>query len=241
MPIVKKNFEMWQKHHWRKDGDEWSGQAAFCNQPYPKWKDSIAQNFIYRYAKNKSIVLEIGPGHGRWTEYILKNAKKIILVDLSPNCIEYCKNKFSRFKNISYFVNDGKSLDFLDDNSVDFVWSYDSLVHIEGDVIKIYFHQFHRILKKGGIAIIHHAGKNDKLLPIARFLSIFGKVGNVIKAQILFRKIKQGVRSDVSKEMVADFSKKSGLKILKQVNSWGSKNEYGCKRYGDWITILEKT
>ena len=101
--------------------------------------------------------------------------------------------------------------------------------------------ELYRILKKGGIAIIHHAGKNDKLLPLARFLSIFGKVGNVIKAQVIFRKIRQGVRSDVSKEMVADFSKKSGLKIIKQVNSWGSKNEYGCKRYGDWITILEKT
>ena len=29
--------------------------------------------------------------------------------------------------------------------------------------------------------------------------------------------------------MVSDFSKKSGLKIIKQVDSWGSENEYNCK------------
>ena len=245
MPSIKKNLEMWDiNHDWSKDGDEWSNQAAFCNQPYPKWKNSIIQNFIYPHINGKSTVLEISPGHGRWTEFILKKAKKVILVDLSQKCINYCKKKFSRFNNVSYFVNDGKSLDFLDNNSIDFVWSYDSFVHMEEDVIKNYLYQFPRILRKGGIAVIHHAGKNNKLLPFARFLSNFGKVGNVIKTQILFRKIKQGCRSDVSKEMVADFFKKSGLKrlkIIRQVDSWGSKNEYNCKLFEDWITIIKKT
>lgn len=241
MPTIKENLKMWNvKHMWNKGGDEWSNQAAFCNQPYSKWKNSLISNFIYKHINKNSTVLEIAPGHGRWTEYILRKAKKVILVDLSSKCIEHCRNRFSKFKNMSYYANDGKSLGFLDDNSIDFIWSYDSFVHMEGDVIKNYLSQFPRILKKGGIAIIHHAGKNDRLLPFARFLSKFGKAGKVIKIQVLFRKIRVGCRSDVSKEMVADFSRKSGLEVVKQVNSWGSKSEYNCKLFGDWITIMRK-
>jgi len=241
MPTIKENLEMWDiSHDWSRAGDEWSNQADFCNQPYSKWKNSIIQNFIYPHITKKSTVLEISPGHGRWSGYIIKRAKKVILVDLSPTCIEYCKKNFKKFKNVLYFINDGKSLDFLDNNSVDFIWSYDSFVHMEASVIKNYLSQFPRILKKGGIAIIHHADKNNKLLPFARFLSNFGKIGNVIKTQILFRKIRLGCRSDVSKELFANFAKKSGLKIIKQINSWGNKNQYNCKLFEDYITILKK-
>lgn len=242
MPTIKKNLDMWDtNHNWSENGDEWSNQAYFCNQPYPKWKKSIIQDFIYHNVNKKSTVLEISPGHGRWTEHIIKRAKKVILVDLSPNCINYCKKRFSRFKNAQYFNNDGKSLNFLKNNSIDFIWSYDSFVHMEADVIRAYLYQFPRILKKGGIAVIHHAGKNNKLIPFARFLSNFGKIGSVIKTQILFRKIRQGCRSDISKEMFADLAKKSRLKIIKQVDSWGSQNEYNCKLFGDYITIIKKT
>ena len=242
MPTIKENLKMWNVNHaWSKGGDEWSNQAAFCNQPYSKWKSSLISNFIYKNINKNSIVLEIAPGYGRWTEHILKKAKKVILVDLSSKCLEYCKNRFFKFKNISYNLNDGKSLDFLDDNSIDFIWSYDSFVHMESEVIQNYLSQFPRILRKGGTAIIHHAGKNHKLLPFARFLSKFGKVGKLIKIQILFRKIRIGCRSDVSKEMVANFVKKSKLKLIKQIDTWGGTDkQYNCKLFGDWITILRK-
>ncbi len=241
MPTVKENLKMWNfKHTWDKRGDEWSNQADFCNQPYDKWKKSLIENFVYKYINKNSTVLEIAPGYGRWTEHIIKRAKKVILVDLSPKCINHCKERFREYKNIDYYCNDGKSLDFLKNNSIDFIWSYDSFVHMEANVIENYLRQFSRVLKKGGITIIHHAGKSEGLLPLARFLDNFGKLGKVIKIQILFRRIRVGCRSDISREMIVKFSKKSNLLIVKQIDSWGRNNEYNCKLFGDWITILRK-
>lgn len=45
---------------------------------------------------DKDVVLEIGPGKGVLTERLLKNAKKIIAVELDPNLIFYLKMKFEK-------------------------------------------------------------------------------------------------------------------------------------------------
>jgi hypothetical protein len=45
----------------------------------------------------------------------------------------------------------------LRSNSVDFVFSFDSLVHAEPDVIQAYIEQLASILTPGGAAFIHHS------------------------------------------------------------------------------------
>jgi len=39
---------------------------------------------------------------------------------------------------IEYFINDGRSLDMLENNSIDFAFSFDSLLHAEIDVMHAY-------------------------------------------------------------------------------------------------------
>jgi hypothetical protein len=70
-------------------------------------------------------MLEIAPGHGRWTEFLL-DCKRLILVDLSPSCIDYCRKRSSGHHNISYHVGDGRSLPENCSGEVDFVFSFDS-------------------------------------------------------------------------------------------------------------------
>ena len=53
----------------------------------------------------------------------------LIIVDLAESCIEACKTRFQSEENFQYFVNDGKSLEMINDSSVDFIFSFDSLVH----------------------------------------------------------------------------------------------------------------
>jgi len=79
------------------------------------------------------------------------------VVDLTEKCIEACKSRFKNVSNINYFVNDGKSLDMIQDNSIDFVFSWDSLVHVEKDVIQAYLKELSKKLTTNGVGFIHHS------------------------------------------------------------------------------------
>jgi ubiquinone/menaquinone biosynthesis C-methylase UbiE len=102
-------------------------------------------------------MLEIGPGHGRWTERLRPHCESLTLVDLSPRCIEYCKTRFAADPRLSYFVNDGMSLSMIPDKSIDFVFSFDSLVHADPDVCRAYIQQISRKLTPEGCCFLHHS------------------------------------------------------------------------------------
>jgi len=237
-PTIEWN-RCWNNYNWEKNGDEWDEQAVFCNQPYHKWKNSIVENFIHKNINRESNVLEIGPGHGRWTEFILKKAKKLILVDLNPKCIEFCKNKFSKFNNIGYYVNDSKTLNFIEDNSIDFIWSYDSFVHMEKKVISNYFKEFSRVLKPKGKAIVHHPG--EKGLRFIILLRKLGKIGGIIYNILCLKKTNiRGEVSGISKKMIKKMALKNNLIIEYQTDSWGKNKEYNCKLCKDCISELTR-
>jgi hypothetical protein len=101
--------------------------------------------------------LEIAPGHGRWTQFLKDACERLILVDLSGSCIAACQHRFPDCSHISYYVNDGKSLAMLPDESIDFAFSFDSLVHVEADVIEAYLQQLAVKLTKQGVGFIHHS------------------------------------------------------------------------------------
>ena len=240
MPTIEENRYWNDRHHWREEGHEWKNQAAFSNQNYETWLMSLVDTFISGNIDKDSNVLEIGAGHGRFTDFLFK-AKRITLVDLNENCITFCKKRFRGQKNIIYHVNDGKSLPFIKDHSIDFIWSYDSFVHMEKDIIQGYLKEFSRVLKHGGKAIIHHAGRNNYALSFV-FLKKFGRVGRIFYKLLSLGKLKgsDGWRSDVSKEMVRDLAKKQGLSVLGQVNSWGERNQFTTRLFNDYISKIVK-
>jgi SAM-dependent methyltransferase len=234
MPSKEYNLLLWDKRHaWPMDGDEWSDMAGFCGVPYLEWKESLAEHFIKGNVGGK-IVLEIGPGHGRWTAY-LAPAKKLILVDLSPNCIGFCKKLFSAKKQVECHVNDGKSLP-VDDSSVDFIWSFDTFVHIEPDILEQYVQEIARVLRPGGSAVIHHPDR--KFLWLAP-LSSAGMAGKKIydKLSLGAQAPNSGLRSNVSRSLVRRLSENAALEVAAQTGSWGRCN---VKLFGDCITILRK-
>ena len=67
------------------------------------------------------------------------------------------RSVFLRYSHIQYSVNDGKALGTVEDNSVDFIFSWDSLVHCEADIFDTYVTEFARILKPNGWGFIHHS------------------------------------------------------------------------------------
>lgn len=101
--------------------------------------------------------LEIGPGFGRWTQHLLGACTHLTIVDLTERCIEHCRARFAAYPHLECWTNDGESLEMIEDDTLDFVFSFDSLVHAEAPVLRAYLVQLARKLKPGGVGFIHHS------------------------------------------------------------------------------------
>ncbi len=154
MPTVEENIEHWNStYSWNDQEEEWS--SSYPGGSKTMWFGLIFPR-IHHFLPTDTI-LEIAPGMGRWTQYLKDLCHHLIVVDLSDKCIEACKKHFSACEHIEYHVNDGKSLQMVGDNTVDFVFSFDSLVHCEADVLDSYLTQLAGKLKHNGIGFIHHS------------------------------------------------------------------------------------
>ena len=148
---------------WSAAGDEWSGPWGGSDRLW--WGTLLPR--IHAFVPGERI-LELGPGQGRWSQYLRGFCDELVLVDVAEHCIDACRRRFADATNISYHVGDGKSLAMVGDASVDFAFSFDSLVHAEADVLESYVGELARVLKPDGIAFIHHSNMGAHARAAAR-------------------------------------------------------------------------
>jgi SAM-dependent methyltransferase len=153
MPGVEDNRSVWERDwDWSRQGEEWSD---WWGGTQALWSAVIAPR-IQPFVPTGTI-LEIGPGYGRWSDFLKDLCDRLVLVDLTEGCVAHCRERFAGETNIEYHVNDGRSLAMVQDRSVDFAFSFDSLVHAEADVVGDYLRQLGRKLKPDGVGFIHHS------------------------------------------------------------------------------------
>ena len=156
MPELNWNIQQWdEEYNWDLKGEEWS--AA--------WGSSEAQWFATLYPRlhrrlPAARILEIAPGFGRWTRYLLNYCDEYTGIDLSADCVEACKQRFAKEEKAVFFQNDGLSLDFAS-GQYNLVFSFDSLVHADTEVFDSYLPTILRLLKPDGVAFIHHSNLMD--------------------------------------------------------------------------------
>ena len=175
MPTIEENRSLWgATYDWSQAGEEWSGAWGSA---HTQWNGSILPR-ISAFVPADTI-LEIAPGYGRWTAFLKDLCKRMIIVDLSERCIDRCRRRFEDSSHISYFVNDGKSLEMVVDGGVDFIFSFDSLVHAEDAVLKAYTAEFSKKLRANGAAFIHHSNLGEYITRI-EVQSRLSKVPNLL-------------------------------------------------------------
>jgi ubiquinone/menaquinone biosynthesis C-methylase UbiE len=140
------------KYDWTQAGEEWSAP----------WGSSSAQWFGAIFPRIREClpadtILEIAPGFGRWTHYLKDYCKELWAVDRSSQCVEACRRRFASERHVHCHLNDGRSLAMIPDASVDFVFSFDSFVHPNSDVIEAYLRELRTKLKPGAMGFIHHS------------------------------------------------------------------------------------
>ena len=138
--------------YWKDGGEEWSkpwgnSAAQWAGVIFPRIRDCLPAETI----------LEIAPGFGRWTHYLREHCQNLWLVEKADQCYAACSERFGTDPRIKIFHNDGHSLSMIPDNSIDFVFTFDSLVHDRRGFIESYLSQLESKLKPGGKGFFHHS------------------------------------------------------------------------------------
>jgi len=167
------------KYDWKQAGEEWSAPwgssaAQWSGTIFPRIRDCLPVGTI----------LEIGPGFGRWTRFLKDCCDELWAVDKSSECIEACRRRFASTSHVRCCLNDGRALLMIPDSSVDFVFSFDSFVHTNRDIVEAYLRELKTKLKVGGKGFIHHSNFGEYVnSPRERLPDAIAKP--LIKLQIL--------------------------------------------------------
>ena len=222
MPSIEENKSLFDgKYNWTNRGDEWS---VAWGGPSMQWYGTILPRIKSYIPTNR--ILEIACGHGRWTQYLKDLCKNLVVIDISAECIQACKQRFSECSHIEYHVNDGTTLDMISDSSVDFVFSFDSLVHAGESVMKAYICQLQRILTNTGVAFIHHSNLGEYDGTYSRIRKIPKLEGLLVRLGLLEKNLHWRDFS-VDAKKVERFAEENRLRCLSQeIIPWGTKRMF---------------
>jgi SAM-dependent methyltransferase len=199
------NKEIWEAWNWSGSGEEWTLSE--------EWKLSLRRCVLDRYMARGSSILEIGPGAGRWSEYLLELAHDYVGIDISSTCVAHCQSRFGGNPRARFSVGSGRDLHGVADASIDAIWSFDVFVHINRAEVESYAQEFRRVLRPGGIAVVHHG-------------SLGGAQG--------------GWRSDLTAHAMREALQGNGLVLEKSLSHWVDGEAVHQLIYGDLITLIRK-
>ncbi len=214
--------------------------AAHCKVPYPEWKQGLIEAFVLPYVGPREDVVEIAPGHGRWSETLIGLARSVHLVDLNPECLDACRTRFADASGVTYALTDGASIP-AEEETADFVWSFDSFVHIDPVDVFAYLGEIARVLRPGGYAVVHHADKTAAGIALAPKVAPYGTAGKVatrVVGQLMLTS--GGNRSELSAAMVAEEAQSVGLRVVQQTDRWGPGGASTVTRFHDAITVFHR-
>ncbi len=154
---------------------------------------------LTRWIPAGAVVLEVGLGAGRWSEFLVERASGLVLVDVSERPLELCRERFNDDARIQYILLSGSDLPGAVDGLIDAVWSFDVFVHVSPRNQAGYLEEIVRVLAPVGTAVVHHSdGRNRGQLPS-----------------------RHGWRSPMSRGLFAVLAAERGLKVECQLDLWG--------------------
>lgn len=121
----------------------------------------VRDHFLTPYLSPNTTVVEIGPGGGRWTRYML-NAKHIYAVDYHQELLRELKSRFGT-TNITYVKNNGDDFPDIQDGSIDFLFTFGTFVHLDVDIIDRYLRNIKPLLKQASNVVIQYSDKTKPL------------------------------------------------------------------------------
>jgi ubiquinone/menaquinone biosynthesis C-methylase UbiE len=176
------NRELWSGYDWSGGGLEWGPAES---------RDALVAELLP--AGSHDTIVEIGAGAGRFSEVLAPRAERLILVDVTEEALRLCRDRLGERRGVEYVRTDGASLPGVESSSADVVWSFEAFVHMLPVDVAAYVGEVARVLRPGGTAVIHHAGRRDR----------------------------SGWRAPMSAELLARLARDRGLAVERQ-RTWGA-------------------
>ena len=142
--------------YWKKAAskDIESVMESICDQFDRKTFEEKKEALIFsqKVKLNKEMkVLDLACGMGRTCKWVSPHVKEYFGVDFISEMIEKAKEYNRDFTNAKFLVNDGTTLNILDDEYFDLAYSELAFQHMLKPVQESYVKDLHRVLKKGGL------------------------------------------------------------------------------------------
>ena len=184
---------------------------------------------------DSSVAVEIGCGHGRWTQFLASIYGHVIAVDLAPRCVAVASARFEQDDSVTVEQCDGSSLRGVGDESVDLVFSFDSLVHADAMTMDAYVGECARVLRSDGVAFLHHSNlaacvpDRSRLLQRRSVRRILASAG-IAEPNVHWRD------PTVDADVVARLARRHGLACVEQeLLAWGTR-----RQLIDCISVLRR-
>jgi SAM-dependent methyltransferase len=136
----------------------WSG--GFRTGYQPKRNQKEIEVYLRSILQPNHTVFEIGSGGGQWTKFISPLVNRLICNDAktaeSNNLFPYLY-QHNAGKNVLFHQAKDFTLDYLDDESLDVVFSYDVFCHVSYSGQKEYLKNLYRKCKPGCLLMIMYA------------------------------------------------------------------------------------
>jgi SAM-dependent methyltransferase len=149
---------------------------------------------IQKYSNWKYPGLEIGPGDGIWTEYLVAN-EPLYLVDIHQAFLDSTKSKFNElFQNrLRAYITKETKLDMLPQNQFGFVFSWNVFNYLTTDLVDQYLKEIFSALRPGGVCMFSY--NNAERVHCAKY-------------------VEQGYMSYMPKKLLTKLIHKHGFEII---------------------------
>jgi SAM-dependent methyltransferase len=139
---------------------EWHGDAgAFFDLGEERTRELVDPVLQSRgIDPSSATALDLGCGIGRFTRALGRRFAHVLGVDVSEVMIERAKelHPADRYRNVTFALSDGTSLPGIDDETLDFVFSYEVIQHMPSlDVVAKNLAEVARVLTARGTALLH--------------------------------------------------------------------------------------
>jgi 2-polyprenyl-3-methyl-5-hydroxy-6-metoxy-1,4-benzoquinol methylase len=152
--------ETWSRYpaEWQKDpslnlgyqtlGEEWGG---------PAFADHVV-DVVAPYLGPDSDVLELGCGGGKFSQRLAPRCRSLLCTDISPSMIDHTQASLTDLgvaDNVGFRVLNGIDFDGVASDSMDFIFSYDVLLHVQPQNVFSYLRDARRVLRDSGVFMLH--------------------------------------------------------------------------------------
>lgn len=109
--------------------------------------EKVMEVSLKPFFDKSKMAVELGPGGGVFTEQMAGNFKHLIAIDVIK-----MPKKFTSFRDFTYIELQDNTYKCVgvEDNSIDFCFSYNLFCHLSNEHLKEYVSDVHRVLKPSG-------------------------------------------------------------------------------------------